>query len=160
MADAELASELRMGVMRLARRLRQQRTESGLTLTQLSALGNTTALQFLPVLLLSLWGGVVADRLPKRPVLLITQAAAGLQALVLGVLVLSGHARIWQVFETSWPVANRRKLRLLSETNVGVTWRPPGVRAAGRPRAAAHARRCRGRSGARPATPLGACGRR
>jgi DNA-binding MarR family transcriptional regulator len=38
-ADAELASELRMGVMRLARRLRQQRTESGLTLTQLSALG-------------------------------------------------------------------------------------------------------------------------
>lgn len=39
MADAELASELRMGVMRLARRLRQQRTESGLTLTQLSALG-------------------------------------------------------------------------------------------------------------------------
>src|SRR5437764_5247648 len=38
-ADAELANELRMGVMRLARRLRQQRTESGLTLTQLSALG-------------------------------------------------------------------------------------------------------------------------
>jgi DNA-binding MarR family transcriptional regulator len=38
-ADAELASELRMGVMRLARRLRQERTESGLTLTQLSALG-------------------------------------------------------------------------------------------------------------------------
>jgi DNA-binding MarR family transcriptional regulator len=38
-ADVELASELRMGVMRLARRLRQQRTESGLTLTQLSALG-------------------------------------------------------------------------------------------------------------------------
>jgi DNA-binding MarR family transcriptional regulator len=38
-ADAELASELRIGVMRLARRLRQQRTESGLTLTQLSALG-------------------------------------------------------------------------------------------------------------------------
>jgi DNA-binding MarR family transcriptional regulator len=38
-ADAELASELRMGVMRLARRLRQERTESGLTLSQLSALG-------------------------------------------------------------------------------------------------------------------------
>ena len=38
-ADAELASELRMGVMRLARRLRQERTDSDLTLTQLSALG-------------------------------------------------------------------------------------------------------------------------
>src|SRR5262249_19484558 len=70
-----------------------------LTLTAGSgtALGITTALQFLPVLLLSLWGGVVADRLPKRPVLIVTQSAAGLQALVLGVLVLSGHARIWQV---------------------------------------------------------------
>jgi len=38
-ADAELASELRIGVMRLARLLRQERTESGLTMTQLSALG-------------------------------------------------------------------------------------------------------------------------
>jgi MFS family permease len=63
-----------------------------------TALGVTTALQVLPVLLLSLWGGVVADRLPKRPVLIATQTAAGLQALVLGLLVLSGHARIWQVF--------------------------------------------------------------
>jgi MFS family permease len=71
-----------------------------LTLTAGSgtALGVTTALQFLPVLLLSLWGGVVADRMPKRPVLLVTQAAAGLQALILGLLVLSGHAQIWQVY--------------------------------------------------------------
>ena len=37
-ADAELASVLRITVMRLARRMRQQRSESGLTLTQLSAL--------------------------------------------------------------------------------------------------------------------------
>jgi DNA-binding MarR family transcriptional regulator len=38
-ADAELSSVLRMGVMRLSRRLRQERSESGLTMTQLSALG-------------------------------------------------------------------------------------------------------------------------
>jgi DNA-binding MarR family transcriptional regulator len=38
-ADAELSSVLRMGVMRLARRLRLERSESGLTLTQMSALG-------------------------------------------------------------------------------------------------------------------------
>ncbi|MFI5100598.1 MAG: MarR family transcriptional regulator [Actinomycetes bacterium] len=38
-ADAELSSVLRLGVMRLARRLRLERSESGLTLTQLSALG-------------------------------------------------------------------------------------------------------------------------
>src|SRR6266567_3905911 len=38
-ADAELSSVLRLGVMRLARRLRQERSDSTLTLTQLSALG-------------------------------------------------------------------------------------------------------------------------
>lgn len=38
-ADAELSSVLRMGVMRLSRRLRSERSESGLTMTQLSALG-------------------------------------------------------------------------------------------------------------------------
>jgi MFS family permease len=71
-----------------------------LTLTAGSgtALGITTALQFLPVLLLSLWGGVVADRLPKRPVLIVTQAAAGTQALILGLLTVTGHAQIWQVY--------------------------------------------------------------
>lgn len=63
-----------------------------------TALGVTTALQFLPILLLSLWGGVLADRLPKRPVLICTQAAAGLQALVLGLLVVTGTVRIWHVF--------------------------------------------------------------
>ncbi len=63
-----------------------------------TALGVTTALQFLPVLLFSLWGGVVADRLPKRPVLICTQAAAGTQALILGVLVLTGTVHIWQVY--------------------------------------------------------------
>ena len=38
LADTELAGSLRIGVMRLARRLRQERSEHGLTLTQLSAL--------------------------------------------------------------------------------------------------------------------------
>jgi MFS family permease len=63
-----------------------------------TALGITTALQFLPLLLFSLWGGVLADRLPKRRLLLMTQTLMGLQALVLGVLVLTGHERIWQVY--------------------------------------------------------------
>jgi MFS family permease len=63
-----------------------------------TALGITTALQFLPLLLFSLWGGVIADRLPKRPILVVTQAASGLLALVLGVLVVTGVAQIWQVY--------------------------------------------------------------
>ena len=46
------------------------------------ALGFTTALQFLPVLLLGPWGGVVADRMPKRRLLLVTQMCFGFLALL------------------------------------------------------------------------------
>src|SRR5579859_401243 len=48
-------------------------------------LGIVGALQFLPVMLLSLFGGVIADRLPKRRVLLFTQSFATLQAATLWV---------------------------------------------------------------------------
>ena len=60
-------------------------------------LGVVGALQFLPVMLLSLFGGVLADRLPKRKVLLFTQSFAMLQATVLWILVVSGHIQIWEV---------------------------------------------------------------
>ncbi|HEY6284496.1 MAG TPA: MFS transporter [Ktedonobacteraceae bacterium] len=60
-------------------------------------LGVVGALQFLPVMLLSLFGGVLADRLPKRKVLLFTQSFAMLQAAVLWILVVSGHIQIWEV---------------------------------------------------------------
>jgi MFS family permease len=60
-------------------------------------LGVVGALQFLPVMLLSLFGGVLADRLPKRRVLLFTQSFAMLQAAVLWILVASGHIQIWEV---------------------------------------------------------------
>jgi MFS family permease len=62
------------------------------------ALGVVVGLQFLPMLLLSLLGGVLADRLPKRELLLATQALMGLQALLLGVLVVSGQAQLWHVY--------------------------------------------------------------
>src|SRR5438034_4170848 len=60
-------------------------------------LGIVGALQFLPVMLLSLFGGVLADRMPKRKVLLFTQSFAMLQAAVLWILVVSGHIQIWEV---------------------------------------------------------------
>ncbi len=71
-----------------------------LTLTAGSgtALGITTALQFLPLLLFSLWGGIIADRLPKRPVLVLTQTVSGIQALLLGLLVVTGTVQVWQVY--------------------------------------------------------------
>jgi MFS family permease len=63
-----------------------------------TALGITTGLQFLPQLLFSLWGGMIADRYPKRRILFATQAAMGALALILGVLALAGVVAIWQVY--------------------------------------------------------------
>jgi MFS family permease len=63
-----------------------------------TALGITTALQFLPLLLFSLWGGMVADRHSKRAVLMVTQAAMGVLALILGVLALTHTVAIWQIY--------------------------------------------------------------
>lgn len=57
-------------------------------------LGVTVALQQIPTLLLTPVGGVVADRFPRRNILLVTQAAAVLPALVLGILTLGGWVRI------------------------------------------------------------------
>jgi len=63
-----------------------------------TALGIATGLQFLPQLLFSLWGGVIADRYRKRNILLVTQAIMGLLALILGVLALTGVVAVWQVY--------------------------------------------------------------
>lgn len=62
------------------------------------ALGVVGALQFLPVMLLSLFGGVVADRVPRRKMLLFTQSFAAIQAAVLWVLVATGTVQIWHVY--------------------------------------------------------------
>ena len=70
-----------------------------LTLTgSATAVGITTALQFLPTLLLGMFGGVIADRFPKRKILLVTQATMGTCAGVLAVLALTGDVQIWQVY--------------------------------------------------------------
>ncbi|MDQ2751265.1 MAG: MFS transporter [Actinomycetota bacterium] len=62
-----------------------------------TALGIVTALQFGPSLLLGLWGGMLADRYDKRKLLLATQSALAVVALLLGVLVISGVVQYWQV---------------------------------------------------------------
>jgi MFS family permease len=62
------------------------------------ALGLTTALQFGPTLLLSMYAGVLADRYAKRRLLLITQALMGLLALALGILVATDSVALWHVF--------------------------------------------------------------
>ena len=63
-----------------------------------TALGVVTALQFLPILLFSVWGGVLADRFPKRTMLMITQSSMGVLAAILGVLTVTGHISEWQIY--------------------------------------------------------------
>jgi len=60
-------------------------------------LGLVGALQWLPVLFLSLVGGVLADRVSKRSVLVVTQSAQMIQAFILGALVLTGTVQYWHV---------------------------------------------------------------
>ncbi|HSK56916.1 MAG TPA: MFS transporter [Jiangellales bacterium] len=63
-----------------------------------AALGITTGLQFLPFLLVAPFGGLLADRLPKRCLLMGTNAFMGLLAAVLGVLAITGVAEVWHVY--------------------------------------------------------------
>jgi MFS family permease len=62
------------------------------------ALGVTVALQFLPMLLFGVWGGVIADRVDKRRLLVITQASAGILAAVLWGLVAGDLITVWMVY--------------------------------------------------------------
>ncbi|GAB3256898.1 MFS transporter [Nocardioides dilutus] len=63
-----------------------------------SELGITTGLQFLPILLLSPYAGVIADRFPKRALLQLTQLSMALSSLALGALAVSGQAEVWMVY--------------------------------------------------------------
>lgn len=60
-------------------------------------LGLLTFTQFVPVLAFSLWAGVIADRVDKRKMLLVTQSCAFAQALVLAVVVTFGVVEPWMV---------------------------------------------------------------
>jgi MFS family permease len=61
-------------------------------------LGLVLAAQFLPVLLLGVWGGVIADRFNKRHILYVTQTLAGILALILGLLVVTHTIQIWMIY--------------------------------------------------------------
>jgi MFS family permease len=63
-----------------------------------TAVGGVTALQFLPLLLAAPFGGVVADRVDKRRLLLLTQSLSGVTAATLGILVLTDRVELWMVY--------------------------------------------------------------
>src|SRR5215208_1505158 len=62
------------------------------------AVGATTALQFLPMLLVGAWGGLIADRVPKRRLLLLTQTLHMIAPLAMLTLALQGVLVPWMVF--------------------------------------------------------------
>jgi MFS family permease len=69
-----------------------------LTLTHSSTdLGVIVALQTLPVLFLTPYGGVIADRVDKRKLMIALQAAMGVQALILGLLTVTGNVKVWEI---------------------------------------------------------------
>ncbi|HSS32818.1 MAG TPA: MFS transporter [Solirubrobacterales bacterium] len=62
------------------------------------AVGLTTALQFLPMLLIGAWGGVLADRFPKRKLLITTQALMAIPAVGLFAVTATGVVEPWMVY--------------------------------------------------------------
>src|SRR5512136_1712601 len=62
------------------------------------SLGIISFIGLIPLIPLSLWGGSIIDRFPRRTILLITQAIMLLQALLLAVLTWSGKVQVWQVY--------------------------------------------------------------
>ena len=62
-----------------------------------TALGFVVALQTLPVLILGAYGGVIADRVDKRRLMIVLQSLMGLQALVLGLLAVTHVVRLWEL---------------------------------------------------------------
>lgn len=90
-------SQLVSGIGTWAQTIAQAWLVLQLTDNSAVALGTITTLQFLPMLVFPLLGGVVADRVPRRNLLIATQVGAMVQAVVLGALVLSGQAQFWEV---------------------------------------------------------------
>lgn len=63
-----------------------------------TALGIVTGLQFLPVIFLSLHGGVLGDRFDKRKVLVFTNLGGWFSSGLLGLLVMTNQVEIWHVY--------------------------------------------------------------
>jgi MFS family permease len=63
-----------------------------------AALGIVSAIGLIPVIPLGLWGGSLADRAPKRTVILIAQTAMMIQAFILAFLTATGTVQVWHVY--------------------------------------------------------------
>jgi MFS family permease len=66
-----------------------------------TAVGITVALQFAPLLVFGLIGGVIADRYPKRSLLMICQTVSVLTSATLAALVLTGTVEVWHIYASA-----------------------------------------------------------
>lgn len=94
-----------------------------------TALGVVTALQFVPVLFLSLHGGVLGDRFDKRKVLFFTNLGGWFSSGLLGLLVITDHVQIWHVYALAFslgassaidaPVRNAFSAEVVGHADIG-----------------------------------------
>jgi MFS family permease len=63
-----------------------------------TALGIVTAAQFMPIMVLSLFAGVIADRLPRRQLLYVITIIETVQSIALAVLTLTNTIQLWEVY--------------------------------------------------------------
>ena len=63
-----------------------------------AALGIVSAIGLIPVIPLALWGGSLADRAPKRTVIVIAQSAMMVQAFLLAFLTCDRRVEVWHVY--------------------------------------------------------------
>jgi len=87
-----------------------------------TALGITTGLQFLPILLLSPYAGSIADRFPKRRLLQLAQVMMATPALVLGLLAVTGVVQQWHVYVIAWSSASPPPSRRRSGRRSSASW--------------------------------------
>ena len=70
-----------------------------------AALGVINAIGLIPLIPLALWGGSIADRAPKRTIILIAQTVMMIQAFVLAGLAWAGVVQVWQVYALAFVLA-------------------------------------------------------
>jgi MFS family permease len=83
-------------------------------------LGIVAAVQWLPVLVLGLFGGLVADALPKRRTMVITQGFAALLSLTMSILVLTNTVAVWHVLVIAFLLGIRNSVDLPTRQSFAV----------------------------------------
>ena len=78
----------------------------------------------IPVLLLSLWAGEMADKFPKRSLVIVTQTISMIASFLLAALTLTGVIEVWHVLAISLVLGTVFAFRCASSTVVycGVSW--------------------------------------